>query len=115
MSVRDAKSIMARRVTTPSSSRARTAGTPRMKMEQATGNGLYAGGGKLMNIFGKTVPALTGAVLFFASTAGAEFAAAQAPRPAEQAFKNIQVLKGVPENEIQPTMWFFSASLGVRC
>src|SRR5882672_10929230 len=42
-------------------------------------------------------------------------AAAQTSRPAEQAFKNIKVLTGVPESEIQPTMWFFSASLGVRC
>src|SRR5258706_6878483 len=53
--------------------------------------------------------------LYFGLTAGIELAAAQTPRPAEQAFKNIQVLKGVPENEIQPTMWFFAASLGVRC
>lgn len=42
-------------------------------------------------------------------------AAAQTSRPAEQAFKNIKVLTGVPESQIQPTMWFFSAALGVRC
>jgi outer membrane lipoprotein-sorting protein len=69
----------------------------------------------LKNIFGKAVPALTGMALYSVLTAGAQSAAAQRPRPAEQAFKNIQVLKGVPENEIQPTMWFFAASLGVRC
>src|SRR3954463_2595277 len=56
-------------------------------------------------------------VLFFGLACGItiESAVAQTARPAEQAFKNIQVLKGVPENEIQPTMWFFCASLGVRC
>jgi photosynthetic reaction center cytochrome c subunit len=41
--------------------------------------------------------------------------AAPAPKPAEQVFKNIQVLKGVPADQIFPTMQFISASLGVRC
>ena len=34
---------------------------------------------------------------------------------AEQVFKNIQVLKGVPASQIQPTMAFITGSLGVRC
>jgi photosynthetic reaction center cytochrome c subunit len=38
-----------------------------------------------------------------------------ADKSAEQAFKNIQVLKGVPADEIIPTMQFVSASLGVEC
>jgi hypothetical protein len=35
--------------------------------------------------------------------------------PAEQAFKNIQVLKGMPANQLGDTMDFFNTSLGVRC
>ncbi len=42
-------------------------------------------------------------------------ASAQTPKTAEQTFKNIQVLKGVPADKIQPTMWMFCAALGVRC
>src|SRR5271170_6507795 len=41
--------------------------------------------------------------------------AAQAPKTAEQAFKNIQVLKGVPADQIIPAMQFIAASLGVEC
>ena len=45
-------------------------------------------------------------------------ARAQAPhdtRPAEQVFKNVQVLKGIPADEFMSTMGFFSASLGISC
>jgi len=47
--------------------------------------------------------------------------AAGAPEPqsgekkAEEQFKNIQVLKGVPADQIIPTMQFITASLGVEC
>lgn len=37
------------------------------------------------------------------------------PKTAEQAFKNIQVLKGVPADQIMPAMQFITASLGVQC
>src|SRR5512140_1367772 len=37
------------------------------------------------------------------------------PKTAEQQFKNIQVLKGVPADQLIPTMQFISASLGVEC
>lgn len=37
------------------------------------------------------------------------------PKTAEQQFKNIQVLKGVPAEQLMPTMQFISASLGVEC
>jgi photosynthetic reaction center cytochrome c subunit len=39
------------------------------------------------------------------------------PRPpmAEEVFKNIQVLKGIPVDEFMGTMGFFSASLGLNC
>jgi photosynthetic reaction center cytochrome c subunit len=38
-----------------------------------------------------------------------------APKKAEEVFKNIQTLKGVPANQIFPAMQFISASLGVQC
>lgn len=37
------------------------------------------------------------------------------PKKAEEQFKNIQVLKGIPADELMPTMQFISASLGVEC
>jgi hypothetical protein len=42
---------------------------------------------------------------------------AQGPRPvlAEDVFKNVQVLKGIPVDEFMGTMGFFSASLGLNC
>src|SRR5580704_6162013 len=36
-------------------------------------------------------------------------------KKAEEQFKNIQVLKGVPADQIFPTMQFITASLGVGC
>ncbi|MGH9740768.1 MAG: c-type cytochrome, partial [Candidatus Acidiferrum sp.] len=38
-----------------------------------------------------------------------------APKLAEDEFKNIQVLKGVPADQIFPSMQFITASLGVEC
>lgn len=40
---------------------------------------------------------------------------ADTPKTAEQQFKNIQELKGVPAEQLIPTMQFISASLGVGC
>jgi hypothetical protein len=37
------------------------------------------------------------------------------PKTAEQQFKNIQVLKDIPAEEVIPAMQFISASLGVQC
>jgi photosynthetic reaction center cytochrome c subunit len=42
-------------------------------------------------------------------------AAATAPKKAEEQFKNIQVLKGIPAEQVFPTMQFITASLGVEC
>jgi len=62
----------------------------------------------------------TVAVIFLAVC----FARAQRPagpspedsaNPAEQVFKNIQVLKGTPANQVIPTMQFISNLLGVEC
>ncbi|HUA16462.1 MAG TPA: c-type cytochrome [Verrucomicrobiae bacterium] len=36
-------------------------------------------------------------------------------KTAEQQFKNIQVLKGIPADELIPSMQFITASLGVEC
>jgi hypothetical protein len=53
----------------------------------------------------------------FKSSAQQPGGAAQPPAnaPAEQVYKNIQVLKGMPADELGTTMDFFSTSLGVRC
>jgi photosynthetic reaction center cytochrome c subunit len=57
-----------------------------------------------------------GIIVWLASIAltGAQ---AQAPKPqmSEEAFKNIQVLKGIPVDEFMGTMGLFSASLSVCC
>src|SRR5262245_31792061 len=56
---------------------------------------------------------LTGAMVA-ALTAGMTSAFAQsggAGRKAEDAYKNIQVLKGVPADQVIPAMQFFTASL----
>jgi hypothetical protein len=38
-----------------------------------------------------------------------------APKLAEEEYKNIQVLKGIPAEQLIPTMQFIAASLGVEC
>jgi photosynthetic reaction center cytochrome c subunit len=49
------------------------------------------------------------------SGAAPTIASASAPKTAEQEFKNIQMLKGVPADQLIPAMQFISASLGVEC
>jgi outer membrane lipoprotein-sorting protein len=54
------------------------------------------------------------------ATAGAQCQAMksgadQKPQMSEEAFKNIQVLRGIPVNEFMGTMGFFAASLGLNC
>lgn len=41
--------------------------------------------------------------------------APEEPKTTEQAFKNIKVLKGLPADQLIPSMQFISASLGVEC
>src|ERR1700685_1650996 len=38
-----------------------------------------------------------------------------AAKTTEQQFKNIQVLKGIPADQLIPAMQFITASLGVEC
>ena len=42
-------------------------------------------------------------------------AASSAGKKTEEAYKNIQVLKGAPADQLMPAMQFISASLGVQC
>src|SRR5713101_7709162 len=39
----------------------------------------------------------------------------QKPPMAEEVFKNVQVLKGIPVDEFMGTMGIFSAALGISC
>jgi hypothetical protein len=68
----------------------------------------------------------TTVVLVAALLAATYSAAAQAPLPsppaapakpvlAEDVFKNLQVIKGIPVNQFMATMGFFTASLGADC
>ena len=45
----------------------------------------------------------------------AQTAPAEKPLMAEDFFKNVQVLKGIPVNQFMDTMGFFSAALGLNC
>lgn len=47
--------------------------------------------------------------------APSEGAAAKAPKLAEEEYKNIQALKGIPAEQVIPSMQFIAASLGVEC
>jgi len=40
---------------------------------------------------------------------------AQKPLMADEVFKNVQILKGIPVNQFMDTMGFFAASLGLNC
>ena len=51
----------------------------------------------------------------FAIAFCASHAQSPAPKLAEDQFKNIQVLKGIPADQLIPSMQFISASLGVEC
>jgi photosynthetic reaction center cytochrome c subunit len=56
---------------------------------------------------------LTTALAFLG--ARAQTPAGQAPKLAEGQYKNIKVLKGIPADQVIPSMQFISASLGVEC
>ena len=63
--------------------------------------------------------ALSGIVFFSVCALWAQHAspapAESSSKTAEQQFKNIQVLKGVPADQVIPAMQFISSSLGVQC
>src|ERR1700733_12531088 len=61
---------------------------------------------------------LTGTAMLYllgAMIASSQQPPADKPLMAEQAFKNVQVLKGIPVGEFMDTMGFFAASLGLNC
>ncbi len=62
---------------------------------------------------GTMIVCLLGITCAQAQTAKA--GAADKPQMSEDAFKNIQVLRGIPVNEFMGTMGFFSASLSMNC
>jgi photosynthetic reaction center cytochrome c subunit len=53
--------------------------------------------------------------LLIAMRVGGQSAQGARPPMAEEVFKNIQVLKGIPVDEFMGTMGFFSAALGMNC
>jgi hypothetical protein len=61
--------------------------------------------------------AVAGAVRLAALLWGVAVMSAQIERPqlAEEVFKNVQLLKGIPVKEFMGTMGMFSASLGLNC
>ena len=67
-------------------------------------------------IAGLLVLFLVGAVVIRRARAqSAPQAATPAVKKAEEQFKNIQTLKGIPAEQLIPTMQFITASLGVEC
>ena len=59
--------------------------------------------------------ALVSAALISYAQHGSSEAPSTENKTAEQAYKNIQILKGVPADQVIPAMQFMSASLGVDC
>jgi hypothetical protein len=51
----------------------------------------------------------------WARSQSAPAGAGQKPQMSEDAFKNVQVLRGIPVNEFMGTMGFFAASLNMNC
>ena len=54
-------------------------------------------------------------VLALLLCAGAQTPPGSSPKTAEQVYKNIQVLKGIPADQLIPAMQFITESLGVGC
>jgi hypothetical protein len=63
----------------------------------------------------RTLETLSMGIIFGLLPAAAQPPAPQKPLMAEDVFKNIQVLKGIPVNQFMDTMGFFSAALGYNC
>jgi photosynthetic reaction center cytochrome c subunit len=61
------------------------------------------------------VTAIAVVYLMGAAMASSQQAPPEKPLMAEQVFKNVQVLKGIPVGEFMDTMGFFAASLGLNC
>ena len=70
-------------------------------------------------VCGTSLLALLGIVLARAQSAppraSSDGGSAKPPRLAEEEYKNIQALKGIPAEQVIPSMQFIAASLGVDC
>jgi len=69
---------------------------------------------KRMAVMGTIAALIVGGVLVRGVRAQAG-APSPAPKKAEEQFKNIQTLKGIPADQVIPSMQFITASLGVDC
>lgn len=67
----------------------------------------------ILSVMGAMLLCLLGAT--WARSQSAKAGTDQKPEMSEEAFKNIQVLRGIPVNEFMGTMGFFSASLSMNC
>src|SRR5215472_5311553 len=54
-------------------------------------------------------------IWYVSAGSGSALQAQEKPLMAEDVFKNVQVLKGIPVNQFMETMGFFSAALGYNC
>ena len=63
---------------------------------------------------GSTVSLIVAGVVFLAVAVRAQ-GPSEKPPMAEDVFKNVQVLKGIPVNDFMGTMGIFSAALGMSC
>lgn len=61
------------------------------------------------------VSVILGLALYSTAQTETNAGAPRATKTAEQVYKNIQVLKGVPADQLIPAMQFITASLGVQC
>ena len=68
----------------------------------------------MWSAFGRTFCS-SGALVIVCAKIGAQPASGEKQPLAEQVFKNVQLLKGIPVSEFMGTMGFFSASLGLNC
>ncbi len=68
-----------------------------------------------MKAVARQAKGIAAAYLMCAAIASSQQAPAEKPLMAEQVFKNVKVLKGIPVGEFMDTMGFFAASLGLNC
>jgi photosynthetic reaction center cytochrome c subunit len=70
----------------------------------------------LVGVLGMVVACLVGVALASGQAPpGSAATPAEKPQMAEDVFKNVQVLKGIPVDEFMGTMGFFSAALNLNC
>ena len=73
------------------------------------------GRGMFRLVAGLVMTCALGAATVYSQANPAGQATGQKPQMSEEAFKNIQVLRGIPVKEFMETMGFFAASLSLNC